>query len=112
VGNAGCSAAFTAKEKEFTVYAGVLKRQMAEPETIGADIVVALDDEQAVRSLEPLDAFADTVGRKTVELLLEKVKPGGGDGKFSISVGEKFPLSSANRRMQTQNKDVVAKFFS
>jgi NADPH:quinone reductase-like Zn-dependent oxidoreductase len=50
---------------------------MAEAETIGADIVVALDDEQAVRSLKPLDAVTDTVGGKTVELLLEKVKPGG-----------------------------------
>jgi NADPH:quinone reductase-like Zn-dependent oxidoreductase len=77
VGNVGRSAVFTAKEREFTVYAGVLKRQKAEAEKIGADFVVALDDQEAMRNLKPLDAVADTVGGKTAELLLEKVKPGG-----------------------------------
>jgi NADPH:quinone reductase-like Zn-dependent oxidoreductase len=136
VGNVGRSAVFTAKEKGFTVYAGVLKRQNAEAEKIGADFVVTLDDEDAVRSLKPFDAVADTVGGKTAEVLLEKVKSDGmfasvlgapanagahpkvsvkamvvtpdsnmlvhmaeavRDGKLSIPVGEKFPLSSANK---------------
>jgi NADPH:quinone reductase-like Zn-dependent oxidoreductase len=135
VGNVGRSAVFTAKEKGFTVYAGVLKRQKTDAEKIGADFAVALDDE-AVRNLKPLDAVADTVNGKTAELLLEKVKPGGvfasvlgppanaaahpkvtvkvmqvtadakmlvhmaeafRDGKLSIPVGEKFPLSAASK---------------
>ena len=134
-GNVGRSAVFIAKENGFTVYAGVLKRQTAEAEKIGADFVIALDDEQAVRRLKPLDAVADTVGGKTAELLLEKVKTGGvfasvlgapanavarpkvsvkvmvvtpdsnmlvhmaeavRDGKLSVPVGEKLPLSSAS----------------
>jgi NADPH:quinone reductase-like Zn-dependent oxidoreductase len=77
VGNVGRSAVFIAKQKGFTVYAGVLKRQKAEAEKIGADFVVALDDEEAVRNLKPLDGVADTIDGKTAELLLEKVKPGG-----------------------------------
>jgi NADPH:quinone reductase-like Zn-dependent oxidoreductase len=136
VGNVGRSAVFIAKQKGFTVYAGVLKRQRAEAETIGADFVVALDDQEAVRNLKPLDAVADTIDGKTAELLLEKVKPGGvfasvlgppanaaahpkvavkamqvtpdakmlvqmaeavRDRKLTIPVGEKFPLSAANK---------------
>jgi NADPH:quinone reductase-like Zn-dependent oxidoreductase len=136
VGNVGRSAVFTAKEKGATVLAGVFARQKAEAEKIGADFVVALDDEQAVRTLQPLDAVADTVNGKTAELLISKVKPGGvfasvlgapanssayptvavkpmtvvpdakmlvhlaeavRDGKLTIPIGEKFPLSAANK---------------
>jgi NADPH:quinone reductase-like Zn-dependent oxidoreductase len=85
IGNVGRSAVFTAKEKGFTVYAGVLKRQLTEAKNIGADFAVALDDEQAVRGLKPLDAVADTVGGKTAERLLEKVKAG---GVFASVLGE------------------------
>jgi NADPH:quinone reductase-like Zn-dependent oxidoreductase len=136
VGNVGRSAVFTAKEKGATVYAGVLARQKAEAEKIGADFVIALDDEQAVRNLKPLDAVADTVNGKTAERLIGKVKPGGvfasvlgapsnasrypsvaikamqvtpdakmlvhlaeavRDGKLTIPVGQKIPLSAASK---------------
>jgi NADPH:quinone reductase-like Zn-dependent oxidoreductase len=136
VGNVGRSAVFTAKEKGATVFAGVLARQKAEAEKLGADFVIALDDEQAVRSLRLLDAVADTVDGKTADLLIGRVKPGGvfasvlgapsnaatyphviiktmqvtpdakmlvhlaeavRDGRLTIPVGEKFPLSAANK---------------
>jgi len=42
-----------------------------------ADQVVATDDEAAIANLPPLDAVADTVGGKTAEKLIPKVKPGG-----------------------------------
>ena len=77
VGGVGRSAVFTAKERGATVIAAVLKRQMPSAGTLGADQVVATDDEAAMASLPPLDAVADAVGRKTAELLLAKVKPGG-----------------------------------
>lgn len=135
-GNVGRSAVFTAKEGGATVYAGVLGRQRGEAEKIGADFVVALDDEQALRNLKPLDAVADAVNGKTAELLIGKVKPGGifasvlgspenstaypnvavkvmqvtpdaktlvhmaeavRNGKLSIPLGERLPLSSANK---------------
>src|ERR1700735_2299815 len=77
VGNVGRSAVFTAKERGATVIAGVLKRQMDEAKTLGADQVVATDDDTAIANLAPLDAVADTVGGKTAEKLIARVKPGG-----------------------------------
>ena len=77
VGNVGRSAVFTAKERGATVIAGVLKRQMDVAKTVGADQVVATDDDSAIANLLPLDAVADTVGGRTAETLIAKVKPGG-----------------------------------
>ena len=77
VGNVGRSAVFTAKERGATVIAGVLKTQMDEAKTVGADQVVATDDDTAIADIAPLDAVADTVNGKTAEKLIAKVKPGG-----------------------------------
>jgi NADPH:quinone reductase-like Zn-dependent oxidoreductase len=77
VGGVGRSAAFTAKQRGATVIAGVLKRQFDQAKTVGADQVVATDDDTAIVSLPPLDAVADSVGGKTAEKLIGKVKPGG-----------------------------------
>jgi NADPH:quinone reductase-like Zn-dependent oxidoreductase len=76
-GNVGRSAVFTAKQRGATVIAGVLKTQMAEAKTIGADQVIATDDDNAIASLPMLDVVADTVNGKTAEKLIAKVKPGG-----------------------------------
>ena len=76
-GNVGRSAVFTAKQHGATVIAGVLKRQMDEVNTFGADQVVATDDDAAIANLPPLDAVADAVGGGTAEKLIAKVKPGG-----------------------------------
>jgi NADPH:quinone reductase-like Zn-dependent oxidoreductase len=77
VGNVGRSAVFTAKERGATVIAGVLKRQMDEAKTVGADRVAATDDDAAIANLPPLDAVADTVGGGIAGKLIAKVKPGG-----------------------------------
>jgi NADPH:quinone reductase-like Zn-dependent oxidoreductase len=76
-GNVGRSAVFTAKARGATVIAGVLNRQMDQAKTVGADQLVATDDDTAIANLAPLDAVADTVGGKTAEKLIAKVKPGG-----------------------------------
>ena len=76
-GNVGRSAVFTGNVRGATVIAGVLKRQMDEAKSIGADQVVATDDETAIANLQPLDAVADAVGGRTAEELIAKVKPGG-----------------------------------
>jgi NADPH:quinone reductase-like Zn-dependent oxidoreductase len=91
-GGVGRSAVFTAKQRGAIVIAGVLKRQMEETKTIGADQVLATDDD-AIANLSPLDAVADTVGGKTAEKLIAKVKPG---GVFASVLGapqnaEKYP---------------------
>jgi len=77
VGNVGRSAVYTAKSRGATVIAGVLKRQVAEAQSIGADAVIALDDAEAVERLGPLDAVADTVGGETADAMIKKVKAGG-----------------------------------
>jgi NADPH:quinone reductase-like Zn-dependent oxidoreductase len=90
-GNVGRSAVFTAKQRGATVIAGVLKRQMDQAKTVGADQVVATDDDIAIANLPPLDAVADTVGGRTAEMLIAKVKPG---GVFASVVGG--PQNAAN----------------
>jgi NADPH:quinone reductase-like Zn-dependent oxidoreductase len=92
-GNVGRSAVFTAKQRGATVIAGVLKKQMEVAKDIGADEVVATDDDYAIANLPPLDAVADTVNGKTAEKLIAKVKQG---GVFASVLGapqnaEKFP---------------------
>ena len=77
VGNVGRSAVFTARERGATVIAGVLKRQVDEARTAGADQAVATDDDTAIANLPPLDAVADTVDGRTAEKLIARVKPGG-----------------------------------
>jgi NADPH:quinone reductase-like Zn-dependent oxidoreductase len=92
-GNVGRSAVFTAKQRGATVIAGVLKKQMEGAKDIGADEVVATDDDYAIANLPPLDAVADTVNGETAEKLIAKVKQG---GVFASVLGapqnaEKFP---------------------
>ena len=77
VGSVGRSAVFTAKDRGATVIAGVLKRQIEEAKTVGADHLVATDDDTAIANLPPVDAMADAVGGRTAEKLIAKVKPGG-----------------------------------
>jgi NADPH:quinone reductase-like Zn-dependent oxidoreductase len=76
-GNVGRSAVFTAKSRGATVIAGILKRQMDEAKSVGADQILATDDDSAIASLPPVDAVADTVGGRTAEKLIGKVKAGG-----------------------------------
>jgi NADPH:quinone reductase-like Zn-dependent oxidoreductase len=77
VGSVGRSAVFTAKERGAQVIAGVLKKQIHEAASVGADQVVATDDDDAMMGLPQLDAVADTVGGNVATTLLAKVKRGG-----------------------------------
>ncbi len=76
-GSVGRSSVFTAKACGATVLAGVLKRQFEDAKTVGADQLVATDDDDAIVNLPLLDAVADTVGGRIAEKLIAKVKPGG-----------------------------------
>jgi NADPH:quinone reductase-like Zn-dependent oxidoreductase len=83
-GSVGRSAVFTAKERGATVIAGVLKRQTNVAKTIGADQVIATDDDSAIANLPPVDAVADAVGGRTAEELIARVKP---EGVFASVLG-------------------------
>ena len=76
-GGVGRSAIWTAKQAGAKVIAGVRKKQLEEAKTLGADSVLALDDESAMKELGFIDAVADAVGGKTAEMLIGKVKQGG-----------------------------------
>ena len=70
---------------------GVRKKQLEQAAALNMDGVVAVDDPQAVESLQALDAVADVVNGATAELLISKVKPG---GIFASVLGA--PKNSAN----------------
>ncbi len=77
VGNVGRSAVFTAKGAGAVVIAGVLTKQLEQARSLGADQIVATDDDSGLANLPLLDAVADTVNGKTAEKLIAKIKPGG-----------------------------------
>ena len=101
-GNVGRSAVFTAKQRGAVVIAGVLKSQINEAKTIGADQLVATDDDNAIANLPLFDVVADTVNGKTAEKLIAKVKPG---GVFASVVG---PPQNAGRYPSVKVVPVVA----
>jgi NADPH:quinone reductase-like Zn-dependent oxidoreductase len=77
LGSVGRSAAYVAKLRGATVIAGVRKKQCQEAEELGVDNVLAVDDADAVKGLQLLDAVADTVDGATAALLMGKVQSGG-----------------------------------
>jgi NADPH:quinone reductase-like Zn-dependent oxidoreductase len=77
VGNVGRVAVFSAKERGAVVIAGVRKEQLKEAASLGADEVIAIDDEESFYNIPMLDAVADTVGGQTAEKLMAKVKKSG-----------------------------------
>ena len=76
-GSVGRAAVFTAKKAGATVIAGVRTKQLKEAAALGADQVLAIDDDNALDKLGFLDAVADTVNHETAEKLIAKVKQGG-----------------------------------
>jgi len=77
LGNVGRTAVFAAKKAGAVVIAGVRIKQLQQAKELGADEVLALDDEAAMAKLGFLDAVADTVNGETAQELLAKVKQGG-----------------------------------
>jgi NADPH:quinone reductase-like Zn-dependent oxidoreductase len=75
-GGVGRSAVFAAKERGAKVIAGVLKKQLPAAANLGADEVMALDDEAAMKALAAVDVVANAVRGQTAEQLIGKVKPG------------------------------------
>jgi NADPH:quinone reductase-like Zn-dependent oxidoreductase len=76
-GSVGRTAVFVAKKAGAVVIAGVRKSQLEQAAELGADEVLALDDDAAMERLGFVDAVADTVNHETAEKLIGKVKQGG-----------------------------------
>jgi NADPH:quinone reductase-like Zn-dependent oxidoreductase len=77
LGSVGRGAVFTAKQIGATVFAGVRESQRDEAAELGADEVIALDDDDDLERLGFLDAVADTVNGEAAQKLIAKVKQGG-----------------------------------
>jgi NADPH:quinone reductase-like Zn-dependent oxidoreductase len=77
LGGVGRSAVWTARKAGAIVIAGVRKSQLKEAAELGADTVLALDDDHAMQQLGFIDAVADTVNGETAQRLISKVKAGG-----------------------------------
>jgi NADPH:quinone reductase-like Zn-dependent oxidoreductase len=97
LGGVGRSAVYVARKLGARVIAGVRAKQKAEAQKLGAEQVVALDDEGAISRLPQLDAVADTVGGDAIEKLLPKIRKGGSIGSV---VGE--PAGAKGRDLQVK----------
>jgi NADPH:quinone reductase-like Zn-dependent oxidoreductase len=76
-GSVGRFAVFAAKSRDVKVWAGVRRAQKQDAAALGADGVVALDDDHDLASLPMFDAIADTVGGETIQKLMAHLRPGG-----------------------------------
>jgi NADPH:quinone reductase-like Zn-dependent oxidoreductase len=95
VGGVGRTAVHVARKHGVHVIAGVKSSQREEASKLGAERVVALDDEKDIASLRDLDAIADTVDGETIAKLLGAIKPGGVLGSV---LGE--PKEAAGKNIQ------------
>jgi NADPH:quinone reductase-like Zn-dependent oxidoreductase len=77
LGSVGRTAVHVAKQHGAYVIAGVRSNQRAEAEKLGADEVIAVDDEKQLDSLAELDAVADTVGRDVIDRLIPRIRKNG-----------------------------------
>ncbi|MBB6146517.1 NADPH:quinone reductase-like Zn-dependent oxidoreductase [Silvibacterium bohemicum] len=77
LGGVGRTAVHVARKHGARVLAGVRGAQKEDARTLGADGIVALDDEAELAHLHDLDAVADTVGGTTVNRLLKAIRAGG-----------------------------------
>ncbi|MBT9330859.1 NADP-dependent oxidoreductase [Paracidobacterium acidisoli] len=121
LGGVGRTAVHVARKHGTRVLAGVRASQRAEAQALGAEAVVALDDEQEIAKLHELDAIADTVGGTTIERLLKSIRSGGvlgsvlgvpeGAKKYDIRV-EAFTAQPDASRLYELAEDVARGEFS
>ena len=76
-GGVGRVAVFVAKRAGASVWAGVRSEQKAAADALGADQVVAIDDDTEIAALPTFDAVCDTVAGETIVKLLPHLKTGG-----------------------------------
>lgn len=76
LGAVGRAAVYTVRQLGARAIAGVRGSRVSEARELGADAVLAIDDDAAILALGPIDAIADTIGAPTTKLLA-RVRPGG-----------------------------------
>jgi len=77
VGSVGRAAVYVARTMGVRVIAGVRALQREAANSLGAEQIIAVDNEDEIAALPELDAIGDTVGRELIGKLLPKLKGGG-----------------------------------
>lgn len=116
LGGVGRSAVHAARKHGARVLAGVRATEKEEAAKLGADAVVAIDNEDEIKQLHDLDAIADTVGGTTIQRLLRTIRKGGvlgsvlgepeGASKYDIHV-EAFMAQPDALRLSQLAEDVA-----
>lgn len=120
LGGVGRTAVHVAKKHGARVLAGVRPSEKEEASSLGADGVVAIDDEQEIEKLHDLDAIADTVSGNTIERLLKAIRDGGvlgsvlgeppGAKKYNIRVEAFMAQPDASRLYQLADEAARGEF--
>jgi len=95
LGGVGRAAVHVAKKHGVYVIAGVRASQRAEAEKLGADEVVAVDED--LGGLKELDAVADAVGHEVIDRLIPHIRK---NGVLATVVGK--PKSADGRDLQVR----------
>jgi len=77
IGGVGRTAVYVAKQHGVHTIAGVRASQRKEAELLGADRVIALDNDKEIASLPELDGVADMVGHETIDRILPHIRKNG-----------------------------------
>lgn len=91
-GNVGRTAVYVAKQHGAHVIAGLRAKHKAEGQSLGADSVVAIDDDAEIAKLPELDAIADTVNGETIGKLIPRLKK---SGRLASVVGKSSAAEKA-----------------
>lgn len=120
LGSVGRTAVHVAKKHGARVLAGVRASEKKEAAAVGADEVVAIDDEEEIEKLHDLDAIADTVSGTTIERLLKAIREGGvlgsvlgeppGAKKYNIRVAAFMAQPDASRLYQLAEEAARGEF--
>jgi NADPH:quinone reductase-like Zn-dependent oxidoreductase len=97
LGSVGRTAVHVARQHGAYVIAGVRATQRDAAEDLGANQVVAVDDEKELAGLREVDAIADTVGGALIDRLISLIR---GNGVLATVVGK--PQSATGRDVQVQ----------
>jgi NADPH:quinone reductase-like Zn-dependent oxidoreductase len=84
LGCVGRAAVHAAKKIGAQVIAGVRRKSLKETGSLGVAGAVAIDDDDGIASLGPVDAIADTVGGEAAAKLFKKIRAGGSFGYASV----------------------------
>ena len=113
LGSVGRAAVHSAIKLGARVIAGVRARQLPQARALGVADTVAIDDDEAIANLAPVDAVADTVGGVTAAKLFARVKNGGNFGYASVlpaGVAESNPAVKVSRVFARPDASKVREF--